>query len=217
MKALLVRGGWPGHDPEGMAAFYREGLEAAGARVTVADELSVLADRRRTRGVGLVVMIWSMGTIDRAASEGLRKLVHDGAGLAGAHGGIVDAFRSDVQYQRMVGGQFVGHPEGWTEYWVRVTDRSHPATRGLPKRFRYASEQYFVQWDPTIRILAETTHSLPEGRVSVPVAWTKRWGRGRVFVSTLGHNAAELRSEPYGGALALNGACWAARMRVRSG
>jgi type 1 glutamine amidotransferase len=57
------------------------------------------------------------------------------------------------------------------------------------------SEQYYMHVDSHIRVLATTTftgeHAYWIKGVKVPVAWTKRWGEGRVFYCSLGHVAAD--------------------------
>ena len=64
--------------------------------------------------------------------------------------------------------------------------------------FPYRSEQYYMHVDPGNEVLATTTFSgehAPwiEG-VSMPVVWKRRYGKGRVFYSSLGHVAKDSRS-----------------------
>jgi type 1 glutamine amidotransferase len=112
--------------------------------------------------------------------------------LAGCHGGIGDAFRNDTEFQYMVGGQFVKHPGGQVNYTVTLSDKPHPITQGI-NDFTLYSEQYYMHVDPNLNILASTQFtgahdSWIEGAV-VPVAWTKQYGKGRVFYCSLGHSA----------------------------
>jgi type 1 glutamine amidotransferase len=50
--------------------------------------------------------------------------------------------------------------------------------------------------DPAVRVWAYTDFPVadgphaPNGHVRMPQVWTKLYGRGRVFYSALGHNAA---------------------------
>jgi len=90
----------------------------------------------------------------------------------------------------MVGGQWVAHPGGVIDYKVKITNHDDAVTNGL-KDFEMHSEQYYMQVDPNVKVLATTTFSgkyAPwiEGCV-IPVTWKKYYGNGRVFYSSLGH------------------------------
>jgi uncharacterized protein len=120
-----------------------------------------------------------------------------------------DAFRGDLDYEWMVGGHFAGHPHVG-EYTVRITDSTHPITAGLPAQFAYRSEQYYMLMDPGVHVLAETDYVYEDRTVRMPVAWTKPWGRGRVFYCSLGHDPAEFTTYPAALELTVRGLRWAA-------
>ncbi|MBS1708630.1 MAG: hypothetical protein JSS65_07910, partial [Armatimonadetes bacterium] len=61
-SALVVWGGWDGHQPEAMAGLFREMLEAEGFQVTVSDTLDAFKDNDLTQ-FSLIVPTWTMGTI----------------------------------------------------------------------------------------------------------------------------------------------------------
>jgi hypothetical protein len=151
-----------------------------------------------------------MGTLKAEESAGLRDAVRAGVGLGGVHGGMGDAFRGDLAYEWMVGGHFVGHPHVG-DYTVRVTAPEDGIMQGVPREFAYHSEQYYMMMDPAVRVLAETDYN-HEGRTCVmPVVWTKMWGRGRVFYSSLGHEPVEFERYPHVLKMSLRGILWAAR------
>lgn len=90
--------------------------------------------------------------------------------------------------------QFYPSPEGafQTEYTVNVRrGSSSPIVEGIPD-FKVKSEQYYLHVDPCINVLATTQvntvgpHSA-NGATIMPVVYTKLWGRGRVFYSSMGH------------------------------
>jgi uncharacterized protein len=154
-----------------------------------------------------------MGTITPKQLEPLLDAVASGVGLAGFHGGMGDAFHDAPDYQFMVGGQFVAHPDGIKDYDVTISDRDSPLTAGLDD-FRMHSEQYYMHVDPSNHVLATTTFA-PESTPWVagcvmPVAWTRRWGAGSVFYSALGHTMADL-AVPEVGKLQRRGMLWALR------
>ncbi|HAR38538.1 MAG TPA: hypothetical protein DCS09_08230, partial [Porphyromonadaceae bacterium] len=135
-----------------------------------------------------------MGTITKEQEKGLLTAVKRGVGLAGWHGGIGDAFRNNVEFQFMVGGQWVAHPGGVNPYTVNITDHNDKVTRGL-KDFKMHSEQYYMQVDPNVKVLATTTfngdHAPWIDGAVMPVVWKKMDGKGRVFYSSLGHVAKD--------------------------
>jgi len=208
--ALLIAGGWDGHKPLEMAARLGRELESAGISSTVETSLDILADAEKLAAFDLISPCWTMGSLSPEQSAGLLAAVRGGCGLAGLHGGAGDAFRGNLDYEWMVGGHFVGHPHVG-DYTVRVTDPASPITCGLPGTFPYRSEQYYLLVDPGVRVLADTPYEY-EGRVcTMPVAWVRLWGRGRVFYSALGHDPAEFDLFPHSLGLTVRGFRWAAR------
>jgi len=206
--ALIVWGGWDGHSPEPFATRCAAMLRDAGMQVEVSASLDALDD---LDGVRLVVPIWTMGSIAAEPLAALERAVRGGVGLAGFHGGMGDAFRDAPDFQFMVGGQFVAHPDGIKDYDVAIADRDHEITRGLGD-FAVRSEQYYMHVDPGNHVLATTVFvpvSAPwvAGTV-MPVAWTRRHGDGRVFYSSIGHAPADLDG-PDAGELLRRGMLWA--------
>jgi type 1 glutamine amidotransferase len=211
-RALILEGGWEGHEPRAFAELYAESLRDHGFAVEIASSLAALLDAEALRRLSLIVPIWTMGTISQPQLQGLLDAVAGGVGLAGFHGGMGDAFRDATEYQWMVGGQFVAHPDGIKDYDVTIVDRESPITRGLGD-FRVTSEQYYLHVDPSNHVLATTTfHPLAAPWVDgvvMPVAWTRRWGAGAVFYCSLGHAVAELKV-PEVAEIQRRGMLWAA-------
>ena len=139
-SALIVYGGWSGHDPEECAAIYRRWLHEDGFSVRTATETKAFADPS-IHDLSLIIPIFTMSKIEKEEVENLTKAVEGGVGLAGHHGGMSDAFRDAVDYQFMVGGQWVAHPGGVIDYTVDVADPLDPIMAGI-KSFPYTSEQY---------------------------------------------------------------------------
>jgi len=208
-RALLFWGGWPGHQPEKFATRFAESLRCKGFSPQVESSLDCLADAEKLKSYALIVPCWTMGTLTQEQSDGLQQAVKSGVGLAGIHGGMGDAFRGNLDYEWMVGGHFSGHPHVG-DYTVRIRDFASPITQGLPGTFGYRSEQYYMMIDPGIHLLADTEY-LYEGHVcTMPVAWIKMWGKGRVFYSALGHEPEEFDRFPEAWTLTMRGLLWAA-------
>ena len=191
-KALIVYGGWEGHDPAGVAAVFAEILEQENFAVTKSDTLDAfLTDLTE---YDLIVPIWTMGSLSDEAEKKVCGAVAAGTGIAGCHGGMCDAFRNNTEWQFMTGAQWVAHPgNGDVTYEVNINKASSSAIIEDIEDFSVTSEQYYIHIDPAVDILATTTFTYPgnhtaNGRVTVPVAFTKRWGHGKVYYNSLGHN-----------------------------
>jgi len=214
-NALIVWGGWDGHEPEAVAALFRDLLESEGFGVAVETSLDAFKDRARLLNLDLIVPVWTMGSITGDQLAPLVEAVTSGVGLAGCHGGMCDAFRDAPDYQFMTGGQWVAHPgnDGVT-YKVRITG-DHWITQGMPD-FDVTSEQYYLHVDPSNTVLAVTRFPVadgphaPNGPFDMPVVWTRMHGQGRVFYTSLGHTAAVLK-QPEPLEICRRGLLWAAR------
>ncbi|MBI2951705.1 ThuA domain-containing protein [bacterium] len=212
-SALMVHGGWQGHEPRQCVEVFAPFLRVQGYEVEIADTLDVYLDEAKMAALSLIVPVWTMGTIAREQEKGLLKAVRSGVGIAGWHGGMADAFRNNTEYQFMVGGQWVAHPGGIIDYKVRILNHDDPITAGL-RDFKMRSEQYYLHVDPSNEVLATTTFSgehAPwiEGCV-MPVVWKRRWGQGRVFYCSLGHVARDF-DVPEAREIVQRGLLWASR------
>lgn len=193
-KALFVWGGWDGHEPRQCVSIFAPLLEDEGYSVEIYDTLDVYLDQTKLSSLDLIVPVWTMGTITNDQEKGLLEAVKSGVGIAGWHGGMGDSFRNNVNYQFMVGGQWVAHPGGVIDYRINILKHDDPIMAGLAD-FDIHSEQYYMQVDPSNEVLATTTfggeHAYwVEGTV-MPVAWKRRWGHGKVFYSSVGHVAKD--------------------------
>ncbi len=213
-KAIVVWGGWEGHEPKQCVDIFAPILEAEGFAVTISDTLDTYKDRDLMAEQDLVVPTWTMGQIEGEQEQGLLAAVERGSGVAGWHGGMADSFRNNTTYQFMVGGQFVAHPDGIIDYAVNIAAPDDPIVAGLDD-FQMRSEQYYMHTDPSNQVLATTTL---EGRQSapwvngtvMPVVWKRRWGAGRVFYSSLGHVARDF-DVPEAREIQRRGMLWASR------
>ena len=213
-EALIVWGGWLGHEPEQVTQIFRKTLEGEGFSVEISDTLEAL-ENTDLNALHLIVPVWTMGEISPDQVAAVSDAVANGTGIAGCHGGMCDAFRTSVQWQFITGGNWVSHPGGdGIEYVVNIKQSSSPIVAGL-KDFGVKSEQYYLHVDPAVEVLATTRfptvtwyHS-SNGEVDMPVVWTKRWGVGRVFYNSLGHHA-DIFDIPEALELMRRGFLWAA-------
>ena len=184
-KALIVQGGWDGHEPVQVSELFRDILTEEGFAVRVEDTLDAFLDEEELLSLHLIVPVWTMGKITQAQLNPVLKAVAGGVGIAGCHGGMCDAFRECVDWQFMTGGNWVAHPgNDGTEYVVNIKRGSSPIVEGI-EDFTVKSEQYYLHVDPAVEVLATTRfppQMAPRNQRAVDmVVWTKRWA-GRVFI-----------------------------------
>jgi type 1 glutamine amidotransferase len=211
-EALIVWGGWSGHEPEQGAHIIAQMLEPHGFKVYIENTTEAFADPA-IADMSLIVPIVTMSKIEKEEVENLTKAVQGGVGLGGYHGGMCDAFRESVDYQFMCGGQWVAHPGNIIDYRVDIETTGDPITAGLSS-FSYRSEQYYMHVDPSNQVLATTTFSGEHATwiegVKMPVVWKRKHGKGRVFFSSLGHVTSEF-AVPEMRTILERGLLWAAR------
>ncbi|GAA3853510.1 ThuA domain-containing protein [Celeribacter arenosi] len=217
-KALITWGGWDGHEPDKVAALCGEILTHAGFEVETVDHLDCFDDQARLEELDLIVPIWTMSSIEKNYVVNVSEAVARGVGLAGVHGGMCDAFRDQVLWQFMTGANWVSHPGGdGVKYTVNIANSSSPLVAGI-RDFDVETEQYYLHVDPVNEVLAttrfpiETWYHSPNGPVDMPVAWTRRWGLGRVYYNALGHHADVIDHGPAREMLR-RGLLWAAQGR----
>ena len=215
-KGLIFWGGWDGHQPELTSVRFGKMLEEAGFEVDIYDTLDCLADAEKVMSYDVIVACWTGGHIPHEYVQNVSKAVAAGTGLAGVHGGMCDAFREDTEWQFMTGGQWVSHPGGdGVEYMVNICHGSSPLIQGI-EDFPVCSEHYYLHIDPAIEVLATTRFPLvtyyhaSNKPVDMPVVWTKFWGCGRVFYSSLGHHDDVFDNSPNAAVLMKRGMLWAA-------
>ena len=161
-----------------------------------------------------------MGEITNEQCQAVLNAVASGVGTAGNHGGMCDAFRNNVDWQFMTGGNWVAHPgNDGVEYTVNIKRGSSPIVEGI-EDFSVKSEQYYLHVDPAVEVLATTRFPVVDGPhaangvVDMPVIWTKRWGSGRVFYCSLGHHA-DIMEVPNCREIMRRGFLWAAKEEVK--
>jgi len=125
-------------------------------------------------------------------------------------------------YEKLVGRTVGTHPMLQTGV-VTVADKTFPAAYGLPDRWIW-SDEFYPLTNPyniditTVLDVDETSYDPTKiwpGQVAKgmgrdhPVAWFHSYEKGRVFITTLGHNGETYRDPQYLGHL-LGGIYWAA-------
>ncbi len=199
---VYVYGGMEGHWPAESVDLIVPKLRAEGANVKVFDKISVYKNEKLMSETDLIIQTWTSGKITKKQFQGLEKAIMNGTGFAGWHGGMGDAFRDNLKYQLMVGGQFVSHPGGKIDHQINIIDQDDPIILGISDFELKKTEQYYMLIDPNIKVLAisefdRARYSKPgknENKVTgstMPVVWKKNYGKGRIFYSSIGHNISD--------------------------
>jgi type 1 glutamine amidotransferase len=191
--ALVVRGGLALHQPTETTDSFLKFLQGNDFDVEVAESLDVYLDDRLLRRTRVIVNCWTDGDLTADQAAGLDRAVRAGTGYAGWHGGIVAAF-SRREYHWITGGMFIGHPGDFVPHTLTVTRPDHPITTGIAT-VDLDTERYWLLTDPLNEVLATITFAGEppwHETVTHPAVWTRRWGEGRVFVSTVGHHLTDL-------------------------
>jgi type 1 glutamine amidotransferase len=185
-RALVVTETAGFHHPSIPAA--TAALEHLGEQSPDFDVVPVVSSRSLTaaalRRADVVVFLSTTGEL-RMGASGLRRLlrwIRAGGGFVGLHAAS-NTFDDEPSFARMLGAQFKAHPFVGRGRVV-VTDRTHPATRGLPRSFVIDDEFYVFASSPRRRahVLARRAT-----KADWPLVWWRHEGRGRVFYSALGH------------------------------
>lgn len=219
-KVLFTYGGWDGHEPQKFLDYMTPWLKEEGAEVQSFPSLEPYTDKALMATIDLVIQVFTMSQITKEQEAGLLEAVKvNGTGMAGWHGGMGDSFRNNVEYQYMVGGQWVAHPGGVVDYDVKIIDQKDEVTKGL-KDFHMKSEQYYMHIDPNVKVLATTkfngaVNSWIDGAV-LPVTWKKMYGKGRIFYTSVGHNVNHVTDVPDAIEMIKRGVKWASASKYEA-
>ena len=160
---------------------------------------------------------------DDQQKKDLLTFVHDqGKGFVGIHAAL-DCNYKWPEYADMIGGWFDGHPWNTFDAPVIVEDSSFPATRHFAKSFRIRDEIYQPkEWS---RDKVNVLMRLDDSKLDLTrqhlradhdwaIAWSKMYGKGRVFHTTLGHDVAAMSCVGFATTFQ-RGAEWAATGKVK--
>jgi type 1 glutamine amidotransferase len=154
-------------------------------------------------------MPWERPEPGVEVKEALQRFVSRGGGLVIVHFAC-GAFPNWAQYEVLAGRVYdrtnTHDPRG--PFTVRVPDTGHPLTRGMPASFETDDELYICLTGRTPVDVLAAARSKVTG-TDQPMAVTHAYGKGRVFLTPLGHDARALR-QPGAATLIRRGVAWAA-------
>ncbi|NLN78565.1 MAG: ThuA domain-containing protein [Armatimonadetes bacterium] len=198
-KVLFLVGG-PFHDNPELYPIVQNLLQATGEfTVTVSRDLDQFKPEN-IKNYDLVIMYSTRLTPTPQQEKGLIDFVSNGKGFVGIHS-ATDTFLDSDAYWKMVGGRFTTH--GNELFKVNMTGKSHPIVKGM-SAFEIKDESYCHNYNPDAKMIVLARRD----KDSEPVAWVQYYGRGRVFVTSLGHDKVAWDNAGFQ-KLVLNGSRWA--------
>ena len=146
--------------------------------------------------------------------EALRSWLESGGGFVGVHAALDDSHASWEWYvQNVIGARFIGHAMGLLPATISVERPDHVACRNLDSNWSRVDEWYSfdrsVRGDPGVEVLASLDESTYEPRLKLlwldqdlamgdhPIIWTRNVGKGRAFLTAMGHSAESYREPQY--------------------
>lgn len=137
--------------------------------------------------------------------QAFRRFIEAGGGFVGIHSASGSERHWDY-FAQVLGGRFVQHPVLQT-FVVHVADPHSSLTRGIPSKFDWTDECYFLDHlSPDLHVFLTTDrtalHGLEQTQIDVsrfpnplPLAWYHTFDGGREFYLALGHRD-EAYSDP---------------------
>lgn len=95
-KVLIVWGGWEGHNPEVFSNIVENWLIKNSAKVEVKNSLDIYSNLDHLMKFDLIIQSVTNGEITPEQEKNLIQAIRNGVGFAGAHGGLIDSFRSKI-------------------------------------------------------------------------------------------------------------------------
>jgi type 1 glutamine amidotransferase len=229
LQALIITGQNP-HDWRGTTPVMREILEQTGKfDVKVTEEFRGAGPETLAPYDLAIVNYYGPRAWGERAEKALENFVRGGKGLVLYHLSL-GAFDGWTEYEKMSGGNWRpgnGHHSARHDWEMKVIDSEHPITRGM-KSFKVIKEELYanLRWQPegSYHVLATAydDHALYNGKAKQPtpgpgrdqnILWTTQYGQGRVFITTLGHDADNTKAPEFRVTFA-RGAEWAATGQV---
>jgi hypothetical protein len=210
LKHVLVIGQTKGFEHDSvsaaMAAIFDMGKESGLWDTTMRTDTELLTKKdmknnaKNLNYFDVLIFASTTGELDMDSGQKqdmLSFIKDDGKGFVGIHAAL-DTNYTWPDYGEMIGGWFDQHP--WMTFNAPILneDPNFPAVRHLPNAFVKFDEIYqpkawsrdkvnvLLSLDPT-KLNYDNNPRIHRADHDFPVAWSKLYGKGRVFYSTLGH------------------------------
>lgn len=213
IRVLMIANG-EYHDYKTLPPLLATHLSADGSvKVDIVDDVRKLDPARLQQIDVLLFNTCDQTDVPPPVREAILDFVGEGKGLVSMHCSLW-SYQKWPEWAALLGGFAPGHDK-FRQYEVNVLDPAHPVMKGLGRSFEITDEPYYVdKRDPADDVLGRTHDILqgPDGKKREgpePHVWTKTYKKGRVFVTTFGHDAKSQDDEHFL-SLLRNGILWAA-------
>ncbi|MCX8094426.1 MAG: ThuA domain-containing protein [Candidatus Goldbacteria bacterium] len=190
-RILIIYGGFKFHEPYKTVSFFLPFLRENGFNIDIYSDINIYSDYRRLKEYDIIFQNYGEKKITEKQEQGLTNAIKSGVGLIGFHAGLCDTFKNSYKYQHMVGGQFVFHPK--VKKFKVIINRRSKLLNGI-KDFYIKTELYYFHFSPEIKIHAWT---VIENKIKMPVVWSKKYGKGKIFYCSLGHDTQDFEKKEF--------------------
>jgi uncharacterized protein len=160
------------------------------------DELAAKTTTQSLRNYDGIVFAHTSGDLPLVSRQAFLDWIKAGHAFVGTHS-ATDTFKGFPEYIDMIGGQFESHgPQ--VSVQCHLEDPNHPATKGLRTSFTVFDEIYLFSKFNRANVhmlLALDQHPNTKQPGYYPLAWYRKYGKGRVFYTALGHRDDVLESD----------------------
>jgi type 1 glutamine amidotransferase len=156
----------------------------------------------------IVFLLTGGDILDEKWKETFREFINAGGGLVTIHTGTY-TMQEWPWFDNLIGASFIGHPPVQQGKLI-IEDNTHPSASFLDEKEMLWTEEWY-SYDRSPRSTAHVVMSVDENSYDVddnrwfegvqqrmgdhPVAWYHEREGGRVFQTTLGHNASAYQDE----------------------
>jgi type 1 glutamine amidotransferase len=211
LRILFIVGGQY-HDYDALPRKLAQNLQkkltgAIAVDFTISKDLSLLRRDELSKYDALMMNVCEQTPLTAEEKDGLQDRVRNGMPTVSLHCTFW-SFQDWPEFRKILGAFVPGHQHFGT-FCLETTRADSPILRGVPSRFELTDEPYIVnERDASMDVLVQTCKSL-EGRSGPePEVWTKKYGTGRIFAMTFGHDVRAQENPTYISLLA-NGLVWA--------
>ncbi|MEZ5356031.1 MAG: ThuA domain-containing protein [Bryobacteraceae bacterium] len=219
IQTLIVTG-QNGHDWRGVTPLLRQALESTGRfEVRVTEEVRGAGAETLAPYDLVVVNYYDSRKPElrwgEATERALTQFVEGGKGLVIYHFSLA-AFNGWNEWEEMSGGNWRpnnGHHSPPHDFEITVRESDHAIVRGLPNKFTQTHDELYanLKWETDrsrYQVLATAwdDHGLYRGKarqptpgdgMDQPMLWVSERGKGRIFVTALGHDAGAVRTPAF--------------------
>ena len=168
----------------------KEYCEQKGIKADISEDAALFNDKDLNKYSALVFLSANQDIFDADQEAALQRYIRSGGGFVGIHSSS-GVERNWKWFNQMLGATFKYHPPQQNGT-IKVIDKKHPSTKGLPTEWKRWDEWYY--FGPmtnklnVLMVLDSTTFKSNSHTQNYPNAWYHDFEGGRSFYTAGGHN-----------------------------